>query len=79
VQHEQHEEDQDAQFILPESSSRRRPKWVEWTLRESHEKVDAPKKYLKESRTPHRFSSYMSLMSELIEAKPSNFQEASEQ
>jgi hypothetical protein len=40
---QQHEEEQDAQFTLAESSSRRRPKWVERTLREAQEQVDAPR------------------------------------
>jgi hypothetical protein len=78
-QHEQHEEEQDAPFTPAESSSRRRPKWVERTLREAQEQVDAPRTSVRESRAPQRFSSYMALMSELIEAEPSSFQEASEQ
>jgi hypothetical protein len=77
-QHEQHEE-QDAPFTQAESSSRRMPKWVECTLREAQEQVDAPKTSVRMSKAPQRFSSYMALMSELIEAEPSSFQEASEQ
>jgi hypothetical protein len=79
VQREQHEEEQDAQFTPAESSSRRRPKWVERTLREAQEQVEAPQTSVRMSRAPQRFSSYMALMSELIEAEPSSFQEASEQ
>jgi hypothetical protein len=75
----QHEEEQDAQFTPAESSSRRRPKWAECTLREAQEQVEPPQTSIRMSRVPQRFSGYMDLMSELIEAEPSSFQEASEQ
>jgi hypothetical protein len=54
-------------------------RWVEQTLREAQEYVGAPRTSVKESREPQRFSSYMALMRELLEAKPSIFQEASHQ
>jgi hypothetical protein len=74
----QHEE-QYAQFTPAKSSSRRRPKWIERTLREAQEQVKAPQTSVKMSRAPQRFFGYIALMSELIEAEPSNFQEAYEQ
>jgi hypothetical protein len=76
---EQHEEEQDAPFTQVESSSRRGPKCAECTLREAQEKVEAPQTSVRMSKTPQRFSNYMTLMSELIEVEPSSFQEASEQ
>jgi hypothetical protein len=41
--------------------------------------VGALNTYVKESRAPQRFSSYMALMCELLEVEPSYFQEASQQ
>jgi hypothetical protein len=52
---------------------------VEQTLREAQEYVGAPRTFVRESRAPRRFSSYMDLMSELLEVEPSTFQEASQQ
>jgi hypothetical protein len=72
-QHDEHDEEQDAPVSQVESSSRRRPKWVERTLREAQEQVDAPRTSVRQSKPPERFSSYMALMSELIEVEPSNF------
>jgi hypothetical protein len=48
-------------------------------LREAQEQVEAPQTSVRMSRESQRFSGYMALMSELIEAEPSSFQEASEQ
>jgi hypothetical protein len=48
-------------------------------LREAHEYVGAPRISVKESKAAQRFSSYMALMSELLEAEPSSFEEASQQ
>jgi hypothetical protein len=48
----QHEEEQDAQFTPAESSSRRRPKWVERTLREAQEKVEPPQASVMMSKAP---------------------------
>jgi hypothetical protein len=79
VQREQHGEEQNVEFTPTESSSRRRPKWVEHTLREAQDPVEAPQTSVGMSNAPERFFSYMALMSELIKAEPSSFQEASEQ
>jgi hypothetical protein len=75
----QHEEEHDAQFTLADSSSRRRPKWDERTLKEAQEQVEAPSTLVRMSRVPPRFSGYTALMSELIEAEPSSFKEATKQ
>jgi hypothetical protein len=48
-------------------------------LREAQEYKCAPRTYVRESRAPQRFSSYMALMSELLEVEPSIFEEASRQ
>jgi hypothetical protein len=57
----------------------RKTEWAKQTLREAQEYVDAPRTSVRESRAPQRFSNYMALMRELLEAKPSNFEEASQQ
>jgi hypothetical protein len=41
--------------------------------------VGAPRTSVEESRAPQILSSYMALMSGLMEAEPSNFEEASQQ
>jgi hypothetical protein len=48
-------------------------------LREAQEYVGALRTSVRESRAPHRFSSYMALMSELLKAESSSFQEESQQ
>jgi transposase InsO family protein len=75
------DEEQEAPPVhdTPSSTRRRKTRWVEQTLREAQEYVGAPRTSVRESRAPHRFSSYMALMSELLEAEPSSFQEASQQ
>jgi hypothetical protein len=75
------DEEQEAPPIQdpPSTSRRRKTKCAEQTLREAHEYVGAPRTSVRESRAPERFSSYMALMSELLEVEPSNFQGASQQ
>jgi hypothetical protein len=74
------DEEQEAPPVQDTPSTRRRKtRWVEQTLREAQEYVGAPRTSVRESRAPQRFSSYMALMSELLEAEPSSFQEASQQ
>jgi hypothetical protein len=48
-------------------------------LRETQEYMGAPRTSVREGRAPQRFSNYMALMSELLEAEPSSFEEASQQ
>jgi hypothetical protein len=74
------DEEQEAPSVPDSPSSRRtKTKWVQQTLREAQEYVGAPRTSIRESRAPQRFSSYMGLMSKLLEVEPSNFQEASQQ
>jgi hypothetical protein len=81
AQTSEQDEEQEAPPVqdTPSSSRRRKTRWVEQTLREAQEYVGAPRTSVRESRAPQRFSSYMALMSELLEAEPSSFQEASQQ
>jgi hypothetical protein len=62
----------------PSTSRRRKTRWDEHNLREAQE-YGAPRTYVRESRAPQIFSSYMVVVSELLEAESSNFQEASQQ
>ena len=57
--------DQKEEQEVPSSSTRRRPKWVEQTLRDAEEHVEAPSRTFKESKPPAIFSSYMALMSSI--------------
>jgi hypothetical protein len=58
------------------SSSVRRPMWILQTLRDAGE---APRSAIGERRPPRKFSNYMALMSSIIDAYPSYFEEASDQ
>ena len=48
------------------------------TLQEA-EKHATPSGSFKESKRPHRFSSYMALMSHIIDYEPSSYEEAANQ
>jgi hypothetical protein len=50
--------------------------WLLHTLRDS---IEAPRSAFKESRPPRRFPNYMALMSSIIDANPSNFEEVADQ
>jgi hypothetical protein len=58
---------------LAPSSSVRRPRWFEQTLKDAQEHVEAPKSTFKESRPPRKFPNYMALMSSIIDVEPSSF------
>jgi transposase InsO family protein len=75
------DEEQEAPPVqdTPSTTRRRKTRWEEQTLREAQEYVGAPRTSVRESRAPQRFSSYMALMSELLEAEPSSYEEASQQ
>lgn len=61
---------------IPSTSRRRRPRWLDQTLRDAQEHVEAPRKTFRESKPLKKFSSYMKLMSDINDSKPSTFQEA---
>ena len=48
-------------------------------MRDDEEHVEAPQRTFKESRPPQKFSSYMALMSNIIDSKPTTFQKAANQ
>lgn len=57
---------------------RKRPTWLRDTLQDA-EKNAAPSGTFRESKRPQRFSSYMALMSHIIDSEPSNYEEAADQ
>jgi chromatin remodeling complex protein RSC6 len=61
------------QLIVPKT--RKRPTWLESTLQEA-EKHKAPSGTFRQSKKPKRFSSYAALMTSLVNAEPSTFEEA---
>jgi hypothetical protein len=62
---------------LPEEivATRKRPAWL-WNTLQEVEGHAAPKGSFRESKRPHNFSSYVALMSNIIDLGPSTFQEA---
>jgi hypothetical protein len=64
---------------LPEEvvATRKRPAWLRNTLQEARGH-GTPKGSFRESKRPHKFSSYVALMSNIIDSKPSTFDEAAE-
>jgi hypothetical protein len=61
------------------SNSVRRPRWFEETLWNAQEHVEPPKTTFRESRPPQKFSTYMALMTNLIDSEPSIFEETTSQ
>ena len=58
------------------TSERRKPKWLQDTLREAHGSVGNPRKAMRESTPPERFCSYIAMVSNIRESEPSTFEEA---
>jgi hypothetical protein len=58
--------------------TRKRPKWFRDTLQDA-EGHAAPSGTFRERKRPHRFSSYMTLMSHIIDSKPSSYEEVAGQ
>jgi hypothetical protein len=61
------------------STSVKRPRWFEHTLRVAWEHVEPPKSTFRESRPPSKFPQYMALMTNIIDSETSSFEEASRQ
>jgi hypothetical protein len=66
------EEEQEA----PSTSAKRRPRWIEKTLRYAQEHVEAPRSTFREVRPLRQFPRYMLLMSDIIDSRPSSYEEA---
>jgi hypothetical protein len=59
------------------TSERRKPKWLQDTLREAQGSVGNPRQAVRESKPPERFCSYIAMVSSIRESEPSTFEEAS--
>lgn len=59
-------------------SRNKRPKWLLETLKEA-KATGAPSRVVRESRQPERFSSYIALVTDIIETEPSIYEEAASQ
>jgi hypothetical protein len=55
---------------------RRKPKWLQDTLREAQGSVGNPRQAVRKSKPLERFSSYIAMVSSIRESKPSTFEEA---
>ena len=60
-----------------EVSLKRKPTWTRELIQDA-ERYGAPKGSLKESKRPRIYLSYMALLSDIIDAEPSSFEEAVE-
>jgi hypothetical protein len=58
------------------ASERRKPKWLQDTLREARGSVGNPKQVVRESKPPERFCSYIAMVSSIRKSEPSTFEEA---
>ena len=56
---------------------KRKPAWLRETLQEG-EKHAAPEGAFREKKRPNRFSSYMALMSNIINSEPSSYDQAAD-
>lgn len=68
-------EDQIAPLDEPSNANRKRPLWARKMIQEA-KNYTAPKGTFRESKRPHKFSSYVALMSEIINSEPSCVKEA---
>jgi hypothetical protein len=59
------------------TSERRKPKWLQDTLREAQGSVGNLRQAVRESKPPERFCSYIAMVSSIRESEPSTFEEAS--
>jgi hypothetical protein len=57
------------------TSERRKPKWLQDTLREAQGSVGNPRQVVKESKPSERFCSYIVMVSIIKEYEPSSFEE----
>jgi hypothetical protein len=58
------------------TSKRKKPKWLRDILRDAQGSVGNPKQAVRESKPPERFCSYIAMVSNIRESKPSTFEEA---
>jgi hypothetical protein len=61
------------------TSTKRRPRWFQETLKEARENVGEPKSQIRESRPPVRFGAYLALVTSIRDTKPRTFVQAVDQ
>ena len=74
VQTEGHED------IVPQevTSGRRRPKWLQDTLKEAKD-ASEPERIMRKSKAPDKFCSYLAAVTDVSHSEPSSFEEAVDQ
>ena len=78
VQAPNDEEEEFHSMVGEVCSGKRKPKWLQDTLREATS-VAGPKRQVRDSRPPERFTSYMALVASIIDSEPSSYEEAASQ
>jgi hypothetical protein len=58
------------------TSERRKPKWLQDTLKKAQGSVGNPRQVVRESKPPERFCNYLAMVSNIREFDPSIFEEA---
>jgi hypothetical protein len=61
------------------TSEKRKPKWLQDTLKGAQGSVRNPRQVVRESKPPKRFYSYLAMVSSIRESEPSTFEEAADQ
>ena len=56
---------------------KRNPSWPKELVKEVEESMGPPRREVRESKAPERFSSYMAVVTSLRESKPTTYEEAS--
>ena len=58
------------------SSKKRKPSWLKELMKEVEESVGPPRRKVRESKAPERFSSYMAEVTSLRDTVPATYEEA---
>jgi hypothetical protein len=57
------------------TSEKRKPKWLQDTLKEAQGSMGNPRQAVRESKPPERFCRYLAMVSSIRESEPSTFEE----
>ena len=68
-------EDDDNALVWEVSLGKRKPKWLQDTLKEAKELLGSPKRTVRESKPCERFCCYIAMVTSVSEPEPSNFEE----
>jgi hypothetical protein len=64
--------------VVTATSRKKKPRWLQQTLKDAQEHVEAPRKTFRQRRPPQKYSNYMAFMCDIIDSGPSIFEEALE-